>query len=260
MSAERPSCERKPLHRPLASHLHFPSLVPVSLSKRHDAQRISYPHPRHSRDDAHAVPDLRPARPLRARPPETKVFPSSQRALRPLVTLPSAPDPRARAIDRPPMFPTRVQPRALRSRPSLVPVRRSHERGWMVCPRARPCSHAAATSAGAGGRRPRNGGGMRVVDGRLSVRETREASRADAFYCCTFSMTHVRAIPRAKLPSRATPFVPRPLFVHSSCKPWVEVGMEAPRTSSSRASRSARRIAAAVARNGPATSHLRADS
>ena len=129
--------ERKPLHRPLASHLHFPSLVPVSLSKRHDAQRISYPHPRHSRDDAHAVPDLRPARPLRARPPETKVFPSSQRALRPLVTLPSAPDPRARAIDRPPMFPTRVQPRALRSRPSLVPVRRSHERGWIiVSPRA----------------------------------------------------------------------------------------------------------------------------
>ena len=130
--------------------------------------------------------------------------------------------------------------------------------GWAV--RARPCSHAAATSAGAGGRRPRNGGGMRVVDGRLSVRETREASRADAFYLLYF-FNDTCLLFLARSFHRAPPFVPRPLFVHSSCKPWVEVGMEAPRTSSSRASRSARRIAATVARrNGPATSHLRADS
>ena len=46
---------------------------------------------------------------------------------------------------------------------------------------------------------------MRVVDGRLSVRETREASRADAFYLLYFfTDTCSFAIPRAKHPSRAT--------------------------------------------------------
>ena len=46
---------------------------------------------------------------------------------------------------------------------------------------------------------------MRVVDGGLSVRETREASRADAFYSLYFfNDARSFAIPRAKLPSRAT--------------------------------------------------------
>ena len=45
---------------------------------------------------------------------------------------------------------------------------------------------------------------MRVVDGRLSVRETREASRADAFYLLYFFTTHVHLLFPAKHPSRAT--------------------------------------------------------
>ena len=169
----------------------------------------------------------------------------------------------ARACDRPP---TDVS----HSRPTSRAAFETVSRPGPTCPRARmdncvPARVRARTPP----RRPRARAGedretaracaSSMEDFRFERRERRRELTLSIR--CTFSMTRVHSLFLARSFHRAPPLVPRPLFVHSSCKPWVEVGMEAPRTSSSRASRSARRIAATVARrNGPATSHLRADS